>query len=165
MLDQSFSGASGIKVRTIEAEASGGLVEIDLRKLKATAEGTYLLPSKELQAAGRWAFTLDVAQAKKEGKPVSPEDEKSADGTLLIIKELMDAVPAILGQIKDVKNARPHPIQLGIDKGLADEIAEMARGILQDKGNLRERMEEMVEQYLEANLLKPEGQEEESDGE
>ena len=162
MLDQSFTTKSGIKIRTIEAEAAGGLIEIDLRGIKPTADGTYLLPSKDLQAAGKWAFTLDVAQAKKEGKPVSPEDEKETDSTLLILHQLMQLAPSIISQVKDVKNARPHPIQLGMDKALTEEVIEMAKAYLQENGSVREHLEEMVEQYLEANIM-GQGQEEQPD--
>jgi len=164
MLDQSFNTASGLKVRTIEAEAAGGLVELDLRGLKQTTEGTYLLPSKDLQAAGKWAFTLDVAQAKKEGKPVSPEDEKNTDTTLLILQELMQQVPKIIASVKDVKNSRPHPFQVGMDKALSEEAAEIAKSILHDDAAMRERLQEIVEHYLEANVLEAGENEEQEPG-
>lgn len=165
MIDQSFSSTSGLKVRTIEAEAAGGLVEIDLRELKPTADGTYLLPSKDLQAAGKWALTLDVAHAKKEGKKVSPEDEKNADSTLLFLNSLMDKLPKVLQVVTDIKNARPHPMQIGIENAVSQEVCEMARTILNENAGLRERLEEMVEEYLERNIFGPEQDEEDKEEE
>lgn len=152
MLDQEFKSAAGFKVRTIEAESAGGLVEIDLRDLKATSDGTYLMPSKDLQAAGKWAFTLDVAQAKKEGKPVSAEDEKNTDPWVLLLNEFMQKLPTITKSIGDLKNSRPHPIQTGLDRALSEEVAEIAHEILEENGPMRERLHEMVEQYLDTNL-------------
>lgn len=161
MINQEFKSAVGIRVRTIEAEAAGGLVEIDLRNLKPTSDGTYLVPSKDLQAAGKWAFTLDIAQAKKEGKPVSPEDEKQSDSFLLILHELLNKLPAVTKSISDVKNSRPHPIQMGLEKALAEEVADMSRGILQQNPAMMEKLQEVVEQYLTANIL-GDGEEEEA---
>jgi hypothetical protein len=166
MLDQEFKSAAGFKVRTIEAEAAGGLVEIDLRDLKATSDGTFLMPSKDLQAAGKWAFTLDVAQAKKEGKPVSPEDEKNIDPWVLLLNEFMQKLPLITKSIGDLKNARPHPIQAGLDRALSEEVAKIAQEILEENRTMKERLHEMVEQYLETNLPGPgEEEDEQNDGE
>lgn len=160
MLNQSFSTKSGLKVRTIEAESAGGLVEIDLRDLKPTTDGTFLVPSKDLQAAGKWAFSLDVVQAKKEGKPVSPEDEKDADKWVLILGELMAKLPVITKAIADLKNTKTHPIQSGLDTALAKEVEEIAKEIINENGSMKEKLTEIIEGYLEANILGAEKTEE-----
>lgn len=159
MINQEFKSAAGIRVRTIEAEAAGGLVEIDLRNIKPTSEGTYLVPSRDLQAAGKWAFTLDVAQAKKEGKPVSTEDEKQSDGVFLIMNELLNKLPAVTKSISDVKNSRPHPIQIGLEKALSEQVAEISREILRENPAMRERLQQIVEQSLSENILDTEEEE------
>lgn len=157
MIDQEFSTKSGVKVRTIEAEASGGLIEVDLRKIKPTTEGTYLIASKDLQAVGKWAFTLDVAQAKKEGKEVPPEVEKDIDKTTMFLNDLMQKLPSFAKIISDVKNARVHPIERGIEKALMEITAELTNEVLEASPEIREGIKDTIQDYLEKNFNPEEG--------
>lgn len=158
MMNQEFKSAGGFKVRAIEAEASGGLVEIDLRAFKVTPDGTYLVPSKDLQGAGRWAFTLDVSQAKKEGKPVSPEDEKKVDQTAFALNEFMQKLPAIIASIKEIKNARVHPVEKGLEAAIVKVVTEIVERKLGSDQEMSEALEEIVEDALKQTIFPDEQQ-------
>lgn len=157
MIDQEFSTKSGVKVRTIEAEASGGLIEVDLRALKPTADGTYLIASKDIQAVGKWAFTLDMLQAKKEGKEVPPESEKEMDKNTVFINEIMSKIPALAKTISDLKNSRVHPVERGIEKALMDVTAQLTAEIIEENPDLKEGIKDTIEDYLEKNFGAEEG--------
>jgi len=161
MMTQEFCAKSGIKVRAIEAEASGGLIEIDLKAIKQTADGTYLIPSKDLQAAGRWALTIDVAQLKKEGKEVPPEMAKDMDKSSLVMHELMQHLPTVIKSIMDLKNSRVHPIERGIEKALSDTVSELTREVLAEDEDLRESIKGSIEEYFDKAFG---GDEEEGEG-
>lgn len=153
MTDQEFRTEDGFKVRTIEREAAGGLVEVDLRDLKPTADGTFLVPSKDLVAAGRWALSVDVAQAKKEGRPVPERDDREADKVVLVMNELMAKLPALVAHIKDAKNARPHPVDRGLEAALAEAVTETAREVLETSPEMKDKLQDIVRGYLEDSIL------------
>lgn len=163
MKDQSFSTKSGLKVRTIEAEASGGLVELDMNAVQKTAEGTWLIPSKDLQAAGKWALTVEVAEAKAAGKPVPPEIEKDLDKTTMFLNDLMQKLPTLLKVFNDIKNDRVHPVQKGLEKGVMDAAVEVTREILEGdeelKAALREQLQMHIEKFLGFTHDEPSGEE------
>jgi len=142
MKDQTFSTKSGLKVRTIEAEAAGGLVELDMNAVQKTAEGTWLIPSKDLQAAGKWALTVEVAEAKAQGKPIPPELEKDLDKTTLFVNDLMNKLPILVKIISDLKNDRMHPVQKGLEKAVMDAAVEVTREILEGDEELKEALRE-----------------------
>lgn len=150
MMNQEFTTKAGVKVRAMEAESSGGLIELDLRAIKQTADGTYLILSSDLQAAGKWAFTIDVAQMKKEGKPIPPEMEKDIDKNTMFLQEIMQQVPKILEVVRQIKNDRVHPIERGLEKGLMEASAELSKEILETDPDLKSHLTE----DLRANLKK-----------
>jgi hypothetical protein len=164
MMNQEFTTKSGVKVRAMEAESSGGLIELDLKEIKQTADGTYLIPSKDLQAAGKWAFTIDVAQMKKEGKPVPPEMEKDIDKNAMFLHEIMQQVPTILDLVRQIKNDRVHPIERGLEKGLIEASAELTQEILASDRELKEKLTEDLRGNLE-KMLSDEGEGEEGEEE
>ena len=152
MKDQSFSTKSGLKVRTIEAEASGGLVELDMSSVQKTAEGTWLIPSKDLQAAGKWALTVEVAEAKAAGKPIPPEMEKDLDKATLFLNDLMQKLPTLLKVINEIKGDRVHPVQRGLEKGMLDASAEVTREILEGDEELKEALRDHLQTHIEKFL-------------
>lgn len=160
MMNQEFTTKSGVKVRAMEAESSGGLIELDLKAIKQTADGTYLIPSSDLQAAGKWAFTIDVAQMKKEGKPIPPEMEKDIDKNTMFLQEIMQQVPKILEVVRQIKNDRVHPIERGLEKGLMEASAELTREIMVTDAEFKERLSEDLRENLKKMFGGEEGAEE-----
>jgi hypothetical protein len=159
MINQEFTTKSGVKVRAMEPESAGGLIELDLKEIKQTADGTYLIPSKDLQAAGKWAFTIDVAQMKKEGKPIPPEMEKDLDKNTMFLQEIMQQVPKILEVVRQIKNDRVHPIERGWEKGLVEASAELTKEILENDTELKEELAEDIRENLRKMFKGEEGKE------
>jgi len=148
----------GLKVRATEPESMGSLIELDLTDLKATADGTFLVSSKALQALGDWAFGVDGLAAQKAGKP-APDREKAPkpSETLHLLNNLMGKVPMIVSHIQRLRAT--DPIEKGFNAAAAKFVEEETRKIMDEDPTVKEAVREMIRHSLDHALSDDEEEE------
>lgn len=156
MKDFSYE-TEGIKVRATEPESMGSLIEIDLRALKATPDGTYLVSSKSLQAVGDWAFGVDGLAAEKAGKP-APDREKAPkpSETLHLLNTIMGQVPVVIAQLKGLKAV--NPIERGFSAAMTKFIEEQTREMIGEDPAVKEFVRDIIQQSFD-EVMRVEGEE------
>ena len=154
----------GIKVRATEPESMGSLIEIDLKSLKATTDGTFLVSSKALQAVGDWAFGVDGLAAEKAGKP-PPDREKAPkpSETLHLINTLLGQVPGVIAQIKTLKES--NPIEKGFSAAMAKFIEEQTREMISEDPSVKEFVRDIIQQSFNQVMGESDEGEEGEEGE
>jgi hypothetical protein len=147
MIDYSYETA-GIKVRATEPEVMGSLIELDLRGLQVTTDGTYLVTSKALQSVGDWSFGIDQLQAQKEGKP-APEKGTAPrpSETLAILGSLMSQLPPLLEQIRAMRVS--DPIEKGFSAATAKVVEELTTAMLHENEALKSDLRDVISHSFE----------------
>lgn len=158
MINYSYQ-TEGIKVRATEPESMGSLIEIDLRSLKATADGTFLVSSKALQEIGDWAFGVDGLAAQKAGKP-APDREKAPkpSETLHLLNTLIGQVPGLIAQVKTLKST--DPFEKGFNTATTKYVEEETRRQIEGDPEIQETIREIVRQSFVNAMESEEGEEE-----